>query len=250
MHKGYFWSTVIVAYLLLVGCTSDEPTPEVTAGDLVGTVTLFDKFEKELPNKEGVIVEVLIGDNKVSTTTNVKGEFSFRDIAYGKLTVNFKKDNYRGFDSLNYNHQSATDSLNFIKLAELPPAITSLLGPSLHNGQVSIPIITEFNSNEWYLASHWLFFSKSSQVSSTNFKMRNNIGSFGGKTGNAASFSSLLPLQLFRDKGFVSGDRIYLRAYPGNSMFIQYNNTEGGYISHLFPTYGNNSSNIVSFILP
>ncbi|RIJ33485.1 hypothetical protein [Pontibacter oryzae] len=241
---------IVLVFILSVGCSSDEPVPEVTTGNLVGAVTLFDKFQKELPSKEGVIVEVLMGDNKVSSTTNDKGEFSFNNIAFGKLIINFKKDNYRGFDSLSYNYTSSTDSLKFIKLVELPPASSTLLDPSFKNGQVAIPIITEFNSTEWYLASHWFFFSKSSTVSSSDFKIIRNIGSFGGETGNAASFSSLIPLQLFRDNGFVSGDRVYLKLYPGNSMFISYNKPEDGYTNHLFPTYGNNSSNTVSFILP
>ncbi|GAB3536611.1 hypothetical protein GCM10027443_27400 [Pontibacter brevis] len=257
-------SLLFIVALVFAACEKEgDPVAEKTKGDIVGKVTLYDTNEDELDDMSGVQVEALIDQEKFSTITNANGEFSFSEVPNGSYIINFKKENFAGFDSLRFDHLNKVDSLSFAKLTELPKANTTMLGVMIEDrprdGSAPTPnhplvypyVRIEFELEEWTMISRWIYFSKDPNVSSSTYSSYIVDCCFGGNSTYPTGGAPGMPVKKwFYDKGFSPGDRVYVVSYTGNSKRLEYNNPEKGYEKHLFPTHGNTPSNIKSFYLP
>ncbi|PRY10890.1 hypothetical protein CLV24_11217 [Pontibacter ummariensis] len=245
----------LMTILGLASCEKDSDV-ERHKGDIAGKVRLFDVHRDEISDRSGVTVEALIGDQKFTTTTNATGEFTFRQIPTGDYIINFRKENFGGFDSLKFDHLNAVDSLLFAKLAEVPQGSTTVdfirteHQPNINSYWVYPYTSIVYATEEWVVASKWLYFSKDPAVSSTNFMYRAVECCLGGNSSYPSSAAQAIDVKTFYQNGFASGDKVYIASYLGNQMLLRYSNQAKGYDRYIFPAHGTARSNVKSFILP
>ncbi len=228
-----FRSLLLVLPLGLAACDKlkEEQIPQSPKGDIVGKVTLYSippKFTlvgKKLADMSGVTVEALIGEEKFTTLTHSDGTFSFPQVPNGSYSINFRKENFRGFDSLRFDHLNPVDSLNFAVMTQIPKARITVqkidftfehewppYAPPptipLKYPQVNTYMLVDFLETDWSVVSMWLYFSKDRNVSSTNYDVLRVACCMGNKGGTSNISSRYVPVQRFYEKGFVSGDKV------------------------------------------
>ncbi|HOW09018.1 MAG TPA: hypothetical protein PLX08_04360 [Bacteroidales bacterium] len=78
--------------ILFSSCSKED---ELITGRITGQMMIYDQFQKQLPDRSGIIVSLLNSNGIVATdTTDNMGGYLFEDIPYGRYRIFLNKDKY------------------------------------------------------------------------------------------------------------------------------------------------------------
>lgn len=206
-------------------------------------------------DNSGIIVS--LEGLSISTTTKSNGSWSFYHLESGTYTLVFSKP---GVGTMKITDKKLVGGYNFLDTISLYPA------PQYN---IYLTDVSATSGNTFHMSGYFtgeltqcpcchVFFGKTSDVSSAtgNYLLDIPIFAPGAEPGIFGGFDSGFTDQILRDKGFYSGDSIYITAYPDFAIAVTYNSWDVGYYyesnktSKVYPNLNPNKSNTLSFVLP
>lgn len=245
--KYYLVAILILAYSFS-GCKkSKDDINNVNTGVISGEVRLTDEFGNELPQHNNLTVSTQTGQTGVTLNN---GTFKIENLPTGIYQLTYKKDSvgtYKKFD-IAVNAGANGTVLNGINyLGKKSTTLISALNVSFSSVDSTYNIGCTINPvpDSTHQRAFRLFFSKTNDVSSSNF-LYNPSNSWVATTGSGV-ISGFQRIS-FYSNGFSPGDSVYVVSYGEAIITNVYTDPMSG--NKVYPNLNINSpSNIVGFVL-
>lgn len=225
-------------------------------GSISGNFKLYNIFNEEIKNKEGIKVELLqSGVPFKNLITDSEGKFLFDSLFQGSYTLVINKEGYECFDTIDFYCNPEINTFDTITLLEHLPSEIELIALNSMFDNLYWDYKVHYNSEKWLVIGAWLYFSKTPDVTWQNYDYRFISGSYTGgnnESNNVYAINKDLSSLRFAENGFVSGEKIYVIMQPIHRLFFEKalnseinKNTDIERIVHI----RRNASNMTSFIL-
>lgn len=225
----------IVTVLLLFSCDDADNDTSVNSDALIGSVLLYDNYEKLNYEYEDIRIELTDRLGKVTILeVDSNGEYVAENISEGEIHLRFLKEGYGGIRAIKFDKSSGLDTIDAVALQEYSTARIHLNSFSYHNN------VTDYNChfnnlNEVpdvkYSIGPVFFLNK---VPGINDEEENGCYFPDGSYAGAGYIRSMIQMDgIFYMEGgsiqnrdrwlegydFKSGDRIYVKCYPTSVAF-------------------------------
>lgn len=237
----------LVLILSVLSCKEEKDTSSDTAtkANIIGDVNLYDEGVKVV-NDDGMTVKIEGLTPSISATTDDTGEYTLTDVPFGTYTLTFEKIGYGTFKIMELEH-SNTGSSTIIKHSPSlgKSSTTKIVGLSVNKSDDKIVLSTTTssggsNGNDIYIR---YFLSNSHDVNNSNYKYFSP-----GLTARINPLKSTITKDELIERGFSSGETVYVKVYGDSFWSNKYEDTKLGKI--VFPNLNTSSTNAVSFIVP
>jgi hypothetical protein len=211
-----------IIYILLAfsigfaACNKDdeEPDPNRTEADIFGTVSLFDEFQAPLEN-DGMVVTIEKSDPLIADTTDIDGNYRFKNLPFGTFSLLFQKNGY-GDHVRVVNHVNSVEGATDIGVSFLgQESNTKIPDLNLDLGVTSVSILVTVDSVGTVDRPRYyrLFYSTDNAVSRSNYQVFSNR-----LIATASVGETFLSVGKIHEMGFQTGDTVYVKAY-GESFY-------------------------------
>ena len=242
----YLKQIIILVFLItFVSCneTNESVSPQVK-GNIVGYVSLFDEYSREIKNCSNV--KVYLADTDISTFTDSTGRWKLKDVSQGIYDICFYKDKFANITLQGFQFVGkGTAYVNTTSIGELPTfTIDSISAVSNQNG-VEVTINIPDSSVIPYIRFVRYFVGKDSSITANSLKVI-----FVGSDlipSNYHKYTLYIPPILFHEHGFESGNESYIIIYPATGG-LAYEDNKTGMI--IYPNLGKNPSKVLKVTVP
>jgi hypothetical protein len=211
--KKFALFTALVS-LLAVSCKKDNtPIPVITTGNMVGSVSLYNERNNQLPSSAGMTVS--IDGTGFSTTTAANGSYQFANVPNDVYTLTFSKEGFGTYKLIGYSHTATGGASSVVPAKSLGQlSTTTVVGHFVNVFSDSVRVGANINpaASASERRGYRIFFGENSSLSKNNYKYFSPVYS----TSNTPS------VKFGKDElyamGFAPGSLVYFRFY-GESFF-------------------------------
>jgi hypothetical protein len=211
--KKFALFTALVS-LLAVSCKKDNtPIPVITTGNMVGSVSLYNERNNQLPSSAGMTVS--IDGTGFSTTTAANGSYQFANVPNDVYALTFSKEGFGTYKLIGYSHTATGGVSSVIPAKSLGQlSTTTVIGHFVNVFGDSVRVGANINpaASASERRGYRIFFSGTAPVSKDNYTFFTPVYS----TANTPSV--MFGKDEFIAKGFAPGSTVYFRFY-GDSFF-------------------------------
>ncbi|THV57558.1 carboxypeptidase-like regulatory domain-containing protein [Chryseobacterium candidae] len=245
--KLNFLPYCVIIVLGMVSCSSDqdfvvEPKPN-PSGKVSGYVNLYNESTIMI-DKSNMTVKIVGSSPVISAVTDTNGYFVLPDVPFGDLALSYEKSGFGTFKKLGIKHPAdgsstiitATPSLGQISSTQITNLTVQLI-----NSDIVLSITTNPSGSNADKRYFRYFLSKDPNVSYLDYTYYSP-----GLTSQINPYKVTLTKNDLLAKGFLSGEKIYVKAY-GDSFWSNEYDVPG--LLRIFPNLNSNSANAVSFTL-
>jgi hypothetical protein len=235
---------IIISIIVIASCKDDDVEPDYgTKAKLSGSVELFDEGNTKL-SSDSMIVSILGSNPLILDTTDINGNFAFKDVKYGTYSISYSKNGYGTFTLNHVYHQKGdTEIENISQLGQFSTTKVTLLTSNVSGSSITISATTNPIGNTSKPRYIRFFFYTSDDVSNIHFSAYSNV-----VTAANSPYNYRVNLHKLIDQGFKSGDIIWVKAYGDALHSNDYIDLISG--KHIFPNLNLHSAAAVSFIMP
>ncbi len=236
---------IITSIILVTACKDDDDVePDYgTKAKLSGSVELFDEGDNKL-SKDSMLVFISGTNPLISDTTDIHGNFEFKDVIYGTYSITFSKKSYGTFTLNHIYHQKGdTKIASTVQLGQFSSTKVTLLSSNVSGSAIYISITTDPTGSTTIPRYLRLYYYTSDDVSSIHYTDYSNI-----ITAPISPYVYKVNLHKLIDLGFKSGDKVWVKAYGDALHSNDYIDLVSG--KHIFPNLNLHSAAAVSFIMP
>ncbi len=238
---------LLMALTVTFACHKDN-SPVIPLQEVAGYTCFYDLNGIKSTDNSGITVS-LEGDT-VSTITKSDGSWHFSHLKQGIYTIAFSKPGFGTMKIVGANLVGGYRLFDAIGLCPIPLYGTIISNVSINPGN-TVHIDGDFTGTLPIRPCCHLFFGKTSDVLSDPENYLQDL-----PICIPGSFETVFTDQILRDKGFNSGDSVYVVAYPDFSVPITYNTWDVAFYYDtytnikVYPNLGPNKSSTLSFVLP
>ena len=245
MKKTFKNLLLIIAFSFLAySCGDDDggtnPPVQPTKGDISGEVNLYDEGPTET-DKSGMKISA----SGKSATTDVEGNFTIKDVPFGKQEIVYEKSDYGTFKFFGLDHQHEKSHLvNTFSLGKESKTVIISLTTKTSGADVEIEATTSgTNTSRRYLR---FFYGTERSVSKTDYTHYTQIRV--SLAEHTDPFIHKVSQRELNDLGFASGATVYVKAYGESFWGNDYEDSSVNY--RIFPNLNATSADAVSFVVP
>ncbi len=244
MKKLHVLSFIFILLLHNSCKKENNQTEPITEADIAGSVNLFDDGTNKLDGA-GMTISIEDADPALVTVTNTKGEFTLKDIPFGKYNIIYSKTGYGTYKIFGIDHTGGECGCTTVirEIPSLGKKSTSRVN-SLSASPSGLDVILTLSvtpapdaDNPGYIR---LFFHSEAKVGYTNYL--EFLGHYEIKSDPAEIKLSQSDL---KDMGFLKGSSVYVIAYCDSYYTNEYVNPEENMM--VFPNLSMKSSMPVNF---
>ncbi|WP_282079012.1 carboxypeptidase-like regulatory domain-containing protein [Aquimarina algiphila] len=255
---------LLFSFLLFSSCSNDdnfipepepepiaepepEPEPEpdpIPAADIIGTVDLFDDDQSMVDNS-GMSVSIEGSDPLITTTTDLNGNYSLKDVPFGTYNLVFEKEGFGIHKIFNIEHKDEgefTLMANVLKLGQISNSMITATSVRIEGNFIILNISRPMTEN-LLVKRIRIFYHKSDDVSNEVYTQFSPII---GTTGNPANLT--FSISFFRSLGFESGETLWFKVYGDNFYSNSYEDPDLG--RTVFPNVNTNTVDAISVVIP
>ena len=243
---------VLLLLTVFNACKKDE-NPRVALEVATGYAYLYDINRIKGADHSGITIGIT---DSISTTTKSDGNWIISHIKSGTYTIVFSKPDFGTMKVVGRKLFGGYTALDPISLYPIPLYNVTLSSDSVSSDGQGIYLYGFFSGPVPSVPFLHLFFGKDINVSSdpSTYKF-DFVFNLRGAVENV-DFGIAFQTVLFTDKGFNSGDKVYIVAYTDCLVAASYNSDTAIWYNDMntnkkvYPNLNPTKSNVLNFVLP
>ena len=233
----------VLSFLVLFSCKDDNLVSTLPTGTIVGFVYLNENTPYKVNDHSNI--SVVFENTNFATLTDSLGKWQMNNVPQGIYDIKFSKAEFCTFKKQGFQFVGdGTTSAGNVYLRKLPTFSVFNVSDSMGVDRVVVTFSMSDSGLNQYVR---YFIGKTTNVEANTpfYTFEDIVYVPTGKT----TFSFSVFKSDFDYFGLKSGEKVYMKIYPANAGFpISYQDIYTGV--RVFPTLGENSSDVIEIIVP